>query len=507
VTRAASPAAAAVDGKYPSPAPGVPEAYEKLPPPFTSVRGVPGRGGRVTVLHQVANTPPAPRDQNQYWQELDRRLGVTYEPTLIPLSAYNERFTVAIASGDLPDLAFLSNSGDQLRAIQQGAFTDLTTYLTGDALGEFPNLALMPPQLWRNVAVRGKIHGVPGARFLAGAPLMWRLDWAEKFGLPRPANADQFARLMNDFTRGDPDGNGIADSYGLGSNGGSLSQVFFQNMFRVPNAWRRNADGSLTNAIETEEYRQGLAFMRRLWEAGVYHPDALTMTLAQAKDGFAAGRVGGYDDALTALSAGLIVNTQRVTPGAKVFGLVPPGHDGGPAVTHNGSGFFYYLGIAARAGRDRERARELLRILDYFCAPFGSEEWRFLNYGLPGAHHTVQPDGGLVRTQAGDQQIGDLVRTANGAFVFYTPGLPGFARDAQRLSQELLAIGIDNPTTGLYSPTSVAKGGELGQLNTDRRTAIVTGREPLGALDAWVRDWRGRGGDQIRKEYEEALRA
>jgi hypothetical protein len=32
--------------------------------------------------------------------------------------------------------------------------------------------------------------------------------------------------------------------------------------------------------------------------------------------------------------------------------------------------------------------------------------------------------------------------------------------------------------------------------------AIVTVREPLGVPDAFVRDWRNRGGGQIRREHE-----
>ena len=35
---------------------------------------------------------------------------------------------------------------------------------------------------------------------------------------------------------------------------------------------------------------------------------------------------------------------------------------------------------------------------------------------------------------------------------------------------------------------------------------IITGREPLSAFDAFVNDWRSRGGDQMRKEFEPELK-
>ncbi len=52
----------------------------------------------------------------------------------------------------------------------------------------------------------------------------------------------------------------------------------------------------------------------------------------------------------------------------------------------------------------------------------------------------------------------------------------------------------------------MARAAELNQFGFDRATAIITGREPASALDAAIRDWRSRGGDQIRKEFEQALK-
>jgi len=38
-----------------------------------------------------------------------------------------------------------------------------------------------------------------------------------------------------------------------------------------------------------------------------------------------------------------------------------------------------------------------------------------------------------------------------------------------------------------------------------RREPTVAGRDPLSAYDDWVKSWKSRGGDQIRKEYQDAL--
>jgi putative aldouronate transport system substrate-binding protein len=47
----------------------------------------------------------------------------------------------------------------------------------------------------------------------------------------------------------------------------------------------------------------------------------------------------------------------------------------------------------------------------------------------------------------------------------------------------------------------------LDRLIQDRLTAIIGGREPMSDYDQMVKDWQSQGGDQVRKELEEALAA
>jgi hypothetical protein len=83
-------ARAAVNGKLPSPAPNVPDAYLTPPAPFKSVAAVPGRGSKISITKASQRPPTVPHDQNQCWQELDKRLGSTLDFTLVPLPQYTE---------------------------------------------------------------------------------------------------------------------------------------------------------------------------------------------------------------------------------------------------------------------------------------------------------------------------------------------------------------------------------------------------------------------------------
>jgi putative aldouronate transport system substrate-binding protein len=479
------------------------------------VEEVPGRGGTVTTFSILYGAPIPARDQNRYWQELETRLGVTWEPSFAPQAEYGERVATLLAGGDFPDLFYVNpgqGAAQLYQALEQGAFTDLTDYLSGSALAAYPNLARLPDFLWRNVAFRGRIYGVPKAVPRIGSFPFYRGDWAETLGIGAPTNADEAAALLTAMATGDPDRNGSADTWGLGGSDSGLDIGLATRMFRVPNQWRLNPDGTLTAAVETEEFRQAIAYSRRLYEAGAYHPDSLAMTFQQARDAFLGGRVATFQALPEPFfgAQGIRGTIKTFNPAAEVVGLIPPGHDGGRGVTHSGEGFFGFTAIPTASGRDEARIQELLRILDYLLAPFGSEEQIFREYGLEGVHHTVGDDGARELTERGELEIGAqalvyLVRPEGD--VYFYPGVAGEAEYAQDLSAEAVAIGIDDPTLGLYSPTETEEGDVLTQLEVDAVNAVISGREPLEALERLAEEWRARGGDRVRQEYQEALAA
>lgn len=118
---ASAPARPAASGILPSPAPNVPNAYLTPPPPVQSVAAVPGKGGKVSITKASQRPPAVPHDQNQWWQELEKRLGVAVDFTLVPLPQYTEKATALIASGDLPDLLLIAplSAPDQYKAVSR----------------------------------------------------------------------------------------------------------------------------------------------------------------------------------------------------------------------------------------------------------------------------------------------------------------------------------------------------------------------------------------------------
>jgi hypothetical protein len=120
------------------------------------------------------------------------------------------------------------------QAFAQGAFADLTPHLSGESLKAYPNLALFPPDIWQRSAFNKKIVGVPRPRLRAIGGLSFRDDWGKKLGNPRPKTTDELLKLMRDFTKGDPDGNGQADTWGLGSQNRALRPQLVELHARGP---------------------------------------------------------------------------------------------------------------------------------------------------------------------------------------------------------------------------------------------------------------------------------
>jgi putative aldouronate transport system substrate-binding protein len=511
---AATPAA--IEGKLPSPAPGVPDGFTRTPDPFKTYDGKPGKGGKVTAFTIAYQPPPTPRDSSEYWKELEKRLGVTWEPIITPQPEYGNKSAALIAGGSMPDLFYLNpsqNAAPQFKAMDQGAFVDLTPYVTGDAIKEYKNLATFPDYMWNNVKFKNKVYGVPKPLQRNGNIAWLRNDWMKKLGKELPKSPDEVHDLLVAFAKNDPDGNGQADTWGLGRYGtdwtGWDDTRVALNMYGTPFYWRQNKDNTFTHEIETDEYRQGIEFLRKLYADGAFHPDAAGMTFAQCQGAFLGGKIGAHSEGIgnfyTPTQAGTVYfKIRQADPKADLIGLMPSLPGGAKAVTRNTQGSFGFTGIPSTV-KDPERIKELLRVLDYLASPFGSEEWRFLQYGIEGVDHTIK-DGVPVLNERGIAERGDLVYLMASMPVLFYPQDPGAVEPAQKLAHEIIKIGIDDPTWPLYSQTNVSKLAELRQFAFDRVTEIVTGRAPMTALDDMVKEWKSRGGDQTRQEFEQALK-
>ncbi len=507
-TPMASPAAP--EGAIVSSVEGVPIAYTKYPDPYTTVDEVPGSGGEVSMLALSYSPPPTPKSDNQYWQELEKRLGVTWNADLVPIDSYGERIATTFAGGDLPDLFFLLPGTTRpiiYEAIEQGAFADLTDILTSDRINDYPNLAAYPDYLWDAVRINGRIWGVPKPVLRNNDPTFYRKDWGDQLGYTDLTDAAAVHDMLVAMSKDDPDGNGSDDTYGFAPYAGAWNSFIVNQMFNVPYGWKLEDDGSLVNAMETDEYRQSLEYIVQLYNDGAYHPDSANLNVTQATDLLLGGRTGMATNGFAAVfgPSGYRTKIKEIVPEAVLEPVIMPGAEGGEGISYQTPGYFGFTGISAKAAQDEAKLDELLRILNYLVAPFGSEEYTFLVYGIPGVHSEELPEGGFELTEQGTADRSALVYPFLSENYFYYAGQPDEAEFAQKHNEAMAKVAVSNPAAGIYSPTNGDKGAELNQYTLDTYTEIVTGRADIAKLDEMIEQWRERGGDDIRSELEDAI--
>lgn len=238
-------------------------------------------------------------------------------------------------------------------------------------------------------------------------------------------------------------------------------------------------------------------------------PDAASMTFSDSQNAFIAGEVGlHYEGTTSFFGTGNVGDRQQqANPNARISNVPIIGVDGQPGVTHNGTGTFGMVAIPASVGGDEERVLELLRILDYLAAPFGSEEQLFLNNGIEGTHFEFNEAGAPVTNEKQREDRSDLVYLMGGLEVLFYPTEPEVGLQVQDVLKQAVSVGIDDPTLVLFSQTNVDQGPILNQMGMDLITPIVTGRASIDDLDAAIEQWKSQGGDQIRQEFQDALQS
>jgi putative aldouronate transport system substrate-binding protein len=485
----------------PSPGEGVEAGYLAYPAnPVKAVAQTPGSGGDVDVMVWNPGGAFAPLDQSAMWQAINKAVGANLKPNAVPLADYQTKLATVIAGGSLPDTIYLSNFGtiQNLPEFLKAQCAELTPYLSGDAVKDYPNLANIPTRSWRSSIIGNAMYGVP----IASAPFQYALwvhqDLMDQAGLPPPKNGDDFKRVLQDLNRPQ---SGVWGFSSEASTGWGVTNGLFPTFFRAPNNWR-NDDGKLTKNYETDEYKAAIGYAKDIYGLNVISPNSVNNTRTDFGSRRAAVRWDAYDGA----GAVVFLNmAAALNPPSTLRRFRPFAADGGKPAYYLATGAFGF-NVYKKASADR--IKELLRVANFFASPFGSQEYLLVHYGVKDVDYTLDPKGNPVLTDKGKTDTNPLWRyIASPASVLYYPQAPEFVQPAQDDEKAWVAAGVDDPTFGYYSATSATKSPVLDKAIADGVADIVAGRRPLTDWDGLVQDWRRNGGDRMRAEYQQALQA
>jgi putative aldouronate transport system substrate-binding protein len=495
----------------PSTGPGVDDGYLAFPRAalYNSVQQPPGKGSDVSVLTLSYYPPFTPLEQNPALQEINKQLNVTLHLNMVAPTDYLTRFNTTIAGGSLPDLMFLGVIPNAAEFLQSQC-ADLTPYLSGDAIKDYPNLANLPPLAWKSTVYNGAIMGVPPPRS-APSSVMYvnKTRYDQEVGSSLPKNADDWKRILVQMT------NPQAEKWGIAAGGAGfgfgVGAAWYPGMFGTPNMWGLDSGGKLMHQRETEQFKSAVGYVRDLFAAGVYHPNSGNYGALAIKDDHVAGKFAFAESTWTATYPDFWHRGAAANPPVEMRTMPPFTFDGNGSVKYFISPAvqigYPLLGITVLKKASADRIKELLGVLDFLAAPFGSKEALLIDYGVEGADYTFDDKGNPLPTQRGpaDSTYVEWNLVMQHLPALYDSAFPDFAKVAQAEEQVLLANAIQNPTLGYYSATNLRKGATLDQTFNDGVTDVVTGRRPLSDFDQIVKDWAQNGGDQIRQEYQQSM--
>ena len=470
---------------------GVPDTMLKYPAePKKVTSGRPGDGEDVGIFG-MTNTPVPPgADKNAYWQELHERLGFALTIALTPAGDFSDRFQTTVAGDRLPDI-FEMFPGDVpgLPSLLEERATDLTEFLSGDAVKKYPFLANIPTESWQSCVYNGKIFAVPVPRGPAQSMVFYaRQDWFEAEGIdPQVTSAEEFYDLCKDLSGG--------NTWALGR----VPLGHLRQMYEIPNGWSEDG-GKLTSANLHERQQEALELGRRLVADGFVHPDGVPATQPQRKTWLVNGTIRMLDDTFSAWPD---FSNYPIDENFRLAVAAPPlAEGGGIAGIHLGAPV---QNITSISKKSEGRVEALLSLVNYLAAPFGSEEHLFRTYGVEGVHHELDGTDPVLTDQGRTEiQLG-LKYVVEGPWVNFQAGDPDVAQAEHDAQAAVVPTAVHNPVQGLFSDTASRKGGQLGEKLASVEGDILAGRKPVTAWADAAAAWAKGGGDTIRDEYQTAL--
>ncbi|WP_235866236.1 extracellular solute-binding protein [Serinibacter arcticus] len=476
-----------VDGSAPG--------FTSMPDPLaTAFDSPPGSGGSYTAMTPLWGTIP-PTDGNAYFDSVNEAIGTTIKFQISDGNTYGDKMAAVLASPrDVADWTTIPgwNVPPRFNDAVGTIFADLTPHLAGDAVEDFPYLANLPTEAWQACSWNGKIYGLPmpvevGLTDYA----LYRPDLVGDQELP--TNPDE----VIDFAVANT-GDG---QWGTNDLWATAAAMF--NLLPSQPGWKVGDDGALVHRVETPEYRAALEWMAELYSSGAVHPDAVADNQADAGTRFESGQVvltstgiGYWHEALT--------RNRPANPSFDIGVLPLVSAEGDPVIYKpRGAAMCSFL----KQTDDEDQIRELLEVANFLAAPFGTEEYQLINYGVEGVHYDLDANGVPAATTQAQREVQPTYMFLVGPpAVNAKPDLPDYVERRSAWSAE----NAKYVTEPLFYGMNIAEPNQyasIGQPFSDLEKDIARGRASIDDLDAAIETWRSSGGDELREFYTEIYEA
>lgn len=253
---------------------------------------------QISIAGMNSGTPDW--NQTELLEQIELQMGIKMEGQAYEEDAWATQKTLILSSDELPDMFVGMNTdiGEVNSYGEDGYFLPLNEYL--DIMPTFSAYLEAHPDYKAIVtAPDGNIYGLTKYEERQ-VPLMTRCFinkvWLDNLGLEVPTTADELYNVLKAFKEQDANGNGdpndeipLSDGYGNMVSFLQMFGIFSNDMAYSPIV---DENGTVQLGQATDNYKAALTYLRKLYEEGIYDPDALVQTSDEFRAKCAEDRIG-----------------------------------------------------------------------------------------------------------------------------------------------------------------------------------------------------------------------
>ncbi len=535
------------------------EAYRRAQPEF-SVPVIPADAdsdpNRIIRLRWMG-PPSFASAQEGGWIEsrLEKRFNVQLDPLFLDSTQYDKKKPLIFAGGNVPDVCWINDPDTLQRDVYHGFLAEVPyELLRRHAPTAVAMVNEFAPHAWLYARWKGRNFGLP-TLYINGMyprPGVWRMDWLENVGISEvPHTLEEMEEALRRFRYDDPDRNGLQDTYGMSGDVSEWWWSTFSDIFGAfgvaPFDFQYDSEGNVVWGGITPEAKQALALLRQWYEQELIDPEFYSDSMKdeQLVKKFKNGRIG-YINYLAEFKHfdrsqpnSLVRTFEKIDPNARLapgwFPAGPDGHRGGRVWSSGGNILCFGRQVAdhperavralqmletllrehseqlltARAGDPHRPADAPIRGFEAKAGRRGTHwDWKDPNVGPSSGREWIPPYDLRHAT------IPDALDMNQGFFHLFSPGpealdrvkeaaAVAFRKKYQKPQWAIMdAFGKPDvlPSSGLYLE-------DLRNLQLTVYTRIIRGDVDLDAFNAFVEEWKARGGSQLLAEAREMVRA
>lgn len=327
-------------------------------------------------------------DENPAYALVQENTGIDIDFIHPTVGMEREQFNLLVASGDLPDIIQLPQTGyydgGLKKMYEDGLIIELTPYLEANApqyLACVNDTEIAQKQIMQGD--NGEIYGFYRMSLAGVVPhyrMNARADWLEEFGMREPVTVADYEAYFEAVLQNKQ---GVAPLYVNFENTGNVN-LFLGAFDNLMDFYLQ--DGQVRHYANSDAYRSFLALMNEWYAKGYISKDFASLTDAEVRSMFDSGTLAMYADSIDATYVRVKDLDIEVT-NCPYMRMEADSILGNEVANHPVDGGVAYVSVITSACKDVEAAISLLNYMyTYEGALVG-------NWGVEGETYTWGDDG------------------------------------------------------------------------------------------------------------------